>query len=157
VTSWALQDRATSDASIDTFERRFGTDGVGLWALELLSGGRFIGYTGLAPMPDGVPGSGGWEIGWRLAADAWHHGYASEAAGAVLDLAFAAPDGGLGLDAVWSMTAVLNQPSIAVMRRLGMSEYARVEHPRVPVGHVLRPHVVYRVTAAERGPRDASR
>jgi RimJ/RimL family protein N-acetyltransferase len=42
------------------------------------------------------------------------------------------------------MTAVLNVPSQAVMRRLGLAEYARFEHPRVPEGNPLRPHVVYR-------------
>jgi len=151
-----LQDRAASDASIEAIERRFETVGVGLWALQVLEtgdtgelAGEFIGYTGLNPMPDGVPGAGGWEIGWRLAAHAWHRGYATEAARAVLDLAFRPPETGLGLDVVWSMTAVLNEPSIAVMRRLGLTEYARADHPHLATGHPLRPHVFHRATAAE--------
>jgi hypothetical protein len=86
--------------------------------------------------------AGGWEIGWRLAASAWHRGYATEAARAVLRLAF----GELGLDVVWSLTTVTNEPSIAVMRRIGMLEHARVEHPGLPAGHPLRPHVTYRTT-----------
>ena len=41
------------------------------------------------------------------------------------------------------MTAVLNEPSQAVMRRLGLTEVARFGHPRVPAGHPLKPHVTY--------------
>jgi RimJ/RimL family protein N-acetyltransferase len=41
------------------------------------------------------------------------------------------------------MTAVLNEPSQAVMRRIGMAEVARFDHPGIPVGHPLRPHVTY--------------
>jgi len=48
----------------------------------LASTGEFIGFTGLNPMPPGVPGAGGMEVGWRLARGAWHQGYASEAAAA---------------------------------------------------------------------------
>jgi len=41
------------------------------------------------------------------------------------------------------MTAVLNEPSQAVMRRLGLTEVARFSHPRVPAGHPMQPHVTY--------------
>jgi hypothetical protein len=50
---------------------------------------------------------------------------------------------GIGLDEIWSMTALLNEPSQAVMRRLGLTEVARFSHPRVPAGHPLQPHVTY--------------
>ena len=46
---------------------------------------------------------------------------------------------------IWSMTAVLNEPSQAVMRRLGMTLHARFDHPAVEAGHPLRPHVAYRL------------
>jgi RimJ/RimL family protein N-acetyltransferase len=135
----ATLSRAESDALIDRTEANFETLGYGLWALELRQTGQFIGFTGLAPMPDDVPGAGGVEIGWRLARHAWHHGYATEAARATLTAAF----DGVGLAGIWSMTAVLNEPSQAVMRRLGMTEVARFDHPRVPDGHPLKPHVTY--------------
>lgn len=139
-------DRAASDAMIDRLEERFEAQGFGLWALELAHTGQFIGFTGLNPMPDDVPGAGGMEVGWRLARSAWHQGYATEAATAALDVAFT----GVGLPELWSMTAVLNEPSQAVMRRLGMTRYGYFEHPRIEPGHPLRPHVVYRL------PRPAS-
>jgi RimJ/RimL family protein N-acetyltransferase len=135
----ATLSRAESDALIDRTEANFEAFGYGLWALELRQTGQFIGFTGLAPMPDDVPGAGGVEIGWRLARHAWHQGYATEAARAALAVAF----DGVGLGTIWSMTAVLNEPSQAVMRRLGMTEVARFGHPRVPDGNPLKPHVTY--------------
>ncbi len=139
----ATLDRAASDAFVHVIESRFERQGYGLWALEVRETNDFIGYTGLNPMPEGVPAAGGMEIGWRLAKHAWHHGYATEAARAALDVAF----DGVGLREVWSMTAVLNEPSIAVMQRLGMTEAGRFDHPRVPAGP-LRPHVLYHLSWA---------
>jgi RimJ/RimL family protein N-acetyltransferase len=138
----SLLDRAGSDALVDRIEAGFDEHGFGLWALEVTETGQFIGFTGLSPMRPDVPGAGGMEIGWRLDRRAWHHGYATEAARAALRVAF----DGAGLTEIWSMTAVLNEPSQAVMRRLGLTEVARFEHPAVPVGHRLRPHVTYHLS-----------
>jgi RimJ/RimL family protein N-acetyltransferase len=139
--------RAASDAYMDRIEALIQRQGFGLWALELAETGRFLGFTGLNPMPPGVPGAGGMEVGWRLASHAWHQGFATEAATAALDVAFR----GAGLAEVWSMTAVLNEPSQAVMRRLGMTLYRHFEHPRIAAGHPVRPHVVYRIARPATG------
>jgi RimJ/RimL family protein N-acetyltransferase len=144
----ATLDRAASDAMIDRIESAFDQRGYGLWALEVTATGEFIGFTGLNPMPDGVPGAGGLEVAWRLARHAWHHGYATEAARAALGVAF----DGVGRAEIWSMTAVLNEPSQAVMRRLGLTEVARFDHPRVPAGHPIRPHVAYHLTRPQAEP-----
>jgi RimJ/RimL family protein N-acetyltransferase len=138
-------DRASSDAFIDRIESRFEAYGYGLWALEVSETGQFIGFTGLSPMPDDVPGAGGLEVGWRLAKQAWHHGYATEAARAAVTVAF----NDLGFDEVWSMTAVINEPSMAVMRRIGMVEVDRFDHPRVPAGHKLQSHVTYHLARSD--------
>jgi RimJ/RimL family protein N-acetyltransferase len=136
-------DRAASDAFVDQIESLFAVQGYGLWALEVSGTGEFIGFTGLNPMPPGVPGEGGVEVGWRLARHAWHRGYATEAARAAIRVAF----DGVGLAEIWSMTAVLNEPSLAVMRRLGMTEAARFNHPKVPPGHPIELHVAYHLAA----------
>ena len=49
------------------------------------------------------------------------------------------------------MTAVLNTPSQAVMRRIGMTEAVRFEHPGVPDGSPLRPHVMFHLAGPGRG------
>jgi len=46
---------------------------------------------------------------------------------------------------------VLNEPSQAVMRRLGMTLHGHFEHPRIEPGHPLRPHVVYRIARPAAG------
>ena len=148
----AVQDRAASDVSIDRMEALFERQGFGLWALELAGTGEFLGFTGLNPMPQGVPGAGGMEVGWRLGQHAWHQGYATEAAVAAVNVAF----NGIGLEELWSMTAVLNEPSQAVMRRIGMTLYARFEHPRIEPGHPIRPHVAFRMTPGQTAAPSAS-
>ena len=142
----SVLDRAASDDLIDRFERRFDEQGFGLWALEVLATGEFIGFTGLNPMPLGVPGAGGQEVGWRLARHAWHHGYATEAAWAALEVGFIS----VGLAEIWSITAVLNTPSQAVMQRLGMSHDPAddFDQPRFPPGHPVCRHVLYRLQKA---------
>ncbi|HSS66924.1 MAG TPA: GNAT family N-acetyltransferase [Nocardioidaceae bacterium] len=138
----SLQDRSTSDAFVDRIEAHFDEHGFGLWALETAGAGDFIGFTGLNPMPVGVPGEGDYEVGWRLAEGAWGHGYATEAALAALQVGF----DGLGLTEIWSITAVLNKPSEAVMLRLGMRRFEEFEHPKVELEHPIRLHVAYRLS-----------
>src|SRR5262249_21720686 len=130
-----------ADACIDWREALFGRGGFGLWALGEAATGRLLGFPGLNPMPPGVPGAGGMEVGWRLARHAWHHGYATEAGAAALGVAFR----GGGLPEIWSITAVQNEPSQGVMRRLGMTLHAQFEHPRIEPRHPLRRHVAFRL------------
>ena len=86
------------------------------------------------------------EIGWRFASAAWGRGWATEAATAVLDHAFHT----IGLAEVVAFTVPENERSRALMERLGMQRDpgADFEHPRLPVGHPLRPHVLYRLRRA---------
>ena len=131
-------DRAGSDALMDWVRSVRAERGVGLWAVERRADGVLLGWAGLNPMPDGTPGAGEWEVGWRLARHAWGHGYATEAATEGVRVARE-----LGLPRVWSMTVPANVRSIAVMRRLGLVEHGTFEHSRFPPGHRLREHVAY--------------
>jgi RimJ/RimL family protein N-acetyltransferase len=136
-------DRDESDRFIDSVEARFEAGGIGQWAVERRADSQFLGFTGLAPATFEASFTPAIEVGWRLAPSAWGHGYATEAGRASLRYGFDV----LGLDAILSWTAVLNLPSIAVMERLGMRHDPAddFDHPRIPVGHPLRPHVLYRM------------
>jgi RimJ/RimL family protein N-acetyltransferase len=149
----SVLDMPTSDDLAERLDAGFDAYGHGRWALERRDTGEFIGFTGLGPMPADVPGSGGMEIGWRIVRAHWRQGYAVEAATAALDAVFdPTPDASRGptaLDEVNSITAVINEPSRAVMRRLGMRHVDDFAHPVVPEGSPIRPHVRYVLTRDE--------
>jgi ribosomal-protein-alanine N-acetyltransferase len=113
----------------------------GLWALE--AQGRFIGFTGLSVPAFEAHFTPCVEIGWRLAADAWGRGYATEAARVALAYGFTV----LGLDEIVSFTAPENLRSRRVMERIGMDRDpdGDFDHPRIAAGHRLRRHVLYRL------------
>lgn len=116
--------------------------GWGLWAVEVKDSAPFIGFVGLARPSDDLPCSPCVEIGWRLAAAHWGNGYAAEAARAALACAFDT----LHLPEVVSFTAENNQPSRRVMTRIGMQfDGETFLHPRLPAGHPLQKHVLYRL------------
>jgi RimJ/RimL family protein N-acetyltransferase len=136
----ALLSRAESDAFAERAAASLGEHSWGLWAVE--RSGAFLGFTGLAIPRFEAHFTPAVEIGWRFARSAWGHGYATEAASAVLRFAF----GELGLDEVVSFTAVRNRRSRAVMERLGMTHDPAedFEHPALPEDSPLRRHVLYR-------------
>lgn len=68
-----------------------------------------------------LPGTGQGEIGWALSADARGKGYATEAADAVLKLAFEE----LGFHRICAGLDARNTASAAICARLGMREEAR--------------------------------
>src|ERR1700709_5138 len=63
--------RAESNALLDRNESHFRLHGYGLWALEDLRTGRFVGLTGLAVVNFAAPFAPAVEIGWGLARAAW--------------------------------------------------------------------------------------
>lgn len=136
-------DREQSDALAARIQAEIAELGYGLWAVELVASREFIGFVGLEPVTFTAPFTPATEVGWRLGRKHWGQGYATEAAREALRFAFEQ----LRLDEVVSMTARSNLRSIAVMERLGMTRDPAddFEHPRVPEGHPLRRHVLYRI------------
>ena len=118
----------TIDESIGDFAAR----GFGVWLIELGSATGLIGTAGLRPL-----GSSGLEIFYSLAPGAWGHGYATEAARAVVEYGL----GPLGLPEVLAEVDEGNAASVAVVRRLGMTPYAVVPG-------LLGPMTRYRITGA---------
>ena len=133
---------------VDRIRPHVDEHGYGLWAVEVIDGDPFIGFVGLMWQDFPAHLTPALEVGWRLQRAAWGHGFATEAARAAVDFAFEAA----GVPEVVSMTAPENVASIAVMERLGMSHdpVDDFDHPRVPEGHRLRRHVLYRMTPDRR-------
>ena len=136
--------RAESDALAGRIRDHFVAHGFGPWAVEVPGAASFIGFVGFAVARFEAHFTPCVEIAWRLAAGHWGKGYASEAASAALGHAF----GLLGLEEVVSFTVPANRRSRRVMERLGMTRLPAddFEHPSLPEGHPLRPHVLYRLS-----------
>ena len=131
----------TIEESIGDFAAR----GFGVWLIELGSAAGpvstaarldtvagLVGTAGLRPL-----GGSGLEIFYSLAPGAWGHGYATEAARAVVEYGL----GPLGLPEVLAEVDEGNAASVAVVKRLGMTPYAVVPG-------LLGPMTRYRITAA---------
>ena len=149
-------DRDESDALVDRILGRWREDGFGLFAVERVADGRFLGFAGAMTLPwapDPFP-----EIGWRLAREGWGQGYATEAAREAMRFAFE----DAGIEELVSYTTVGNVRSRRVMAKLGMARRDPSApydflHPRLPEGHPLRPHVTYRLARAAWRDASASR
>ena len=136
--------RAESDNFAQGAEAVIAQRGWGLWAVELREGREFIGCVGLSVPLFQAPFTPCVEILWRLKRTSWGRGFATEAARKSLEFAFVS----LGLFEVVAFTVPANSRSRAVMERLGMNHDAAddFDHPRLPAGHPLRRHVLYRLT-----------
>jgi RimJ/RimL family protein N-acetyltransferase len=139
--------RDQSQAGLERIGAHFAAHGFGLWPVERRSDGSFVGMAGLALPSFTARFTPCVEVGWRLLAAYWGHGYATEAAGAALGFGFER----LGLREIVSFTTVNNHRSRRVMDRLGMvrSPDDDFMHSALPDGHALRPHVLYRPTRAD--------
>jgi RimJ/RimL family protein N-acetyltransferase len=146
-----LLTREESDAMIQRILNHRDQHGFSLWAIEVPGVAPFIGFTGLTVPRFDAPFMPCVEIGWRLARNAWGHGYATEAARAALQFGF----GELGLKSIVSFTVPRNERSWRVMERIGMTRSLTedFEHPLLPVGHPLSWHVLYRIESNSMRPK----
>lgn len=71
----------------------------------------------------------------------WNKGYATEGAIKCLDYGFNI----LGLNDVFSFTSKINEPSINVMKKIGLIEQDTFLHPNISEDNPLRPHVLYKI------------
>ena len=139
----AVLSQEESDAVADRIERHFREHGFGLCAAELRHGGTLIGFIGLSIPAFQAHFTPCVEVGWRLDADYWGQGLATEGARAAVQYGFEV----LGLEEIVSFTVPAKMRSRRVMEKLGMS-YSPADdfdHPRLPEGHPLRRHVLYRL------------
>ena len=136
--------RERSDASFNALRQEIDARGWGFWATELRESAEFIGFVGISVPRHSLPFMPCVETGWRLAKEHWHKGYATEAARESLRYGFETPM----LGEIVAFTALGNQPSRAVMARLGMVRDAQqdFDHPAVPSESAARRHCLYRLS-----------
>jgi RimJ/RimL family protein N-acetyltransferase len=120
------QVRAVAWRTFMTMAGSWAIYGFGFFMVRERSSGRVVGRIG-THRPDGWPGT---EVGWALHGDAQGMGYATEAAAAAMDFAFDR----LGWSEVIHCIDPLNEPSMAVARRLG-SQVLREAWLPEPISH----------------------
>jgi RimJ/RimL family protein N-acetyltransferase len=135
--------RDENDAVIGRIEAHHARNGFGPLAAELRNTGEFAGLVILMIPPFDAHFTPCVEIGWRFAAAYWNQGLATEGARVLMRFGFDE----LKLTEIVSMAVRENRPSRRVMEKLGMTLDCEFDHPRIPEGHWLRRHVLYRKAA----------
>lgn len=135
--------REESHAGVDLIEESFARHGFGLWAVEIPDQAPFAGFIGLAVPRFEAHFTPCVEIGWRLAAEFWNRGYATEGARAALAFGWQVAQ----LQEIVAIAVPSNLASLRVMDKLGMirDPLGDFDHPRIAEGHRLRRHVLYRI------------
>ena len=111
-----------SAAAVARWRRHWDEHGFGLWAVEELESGRFVGRVGVQfhrLWPDDP------EVGWGIDPDLWGRGYAREAGAEAITHAFAT----LAVPRLVSIVLPGNAASIAVQERLGIRPWQTVWWP----------------------------
>ena len=135
-----LQTEEETLQQIKRIKKHFEEYGYGLYAMERIDDGDFIGFTGFSHPTFKSHFTPCVEIGWRLKADSWGNGFATEAAIACLKYGFTE----LQLPEIYSFTAAINLPSVNVMKKCGMAYLETFEHPAMTEGDKLKTHVLYK-------------
>jgi RimJ/RimL family protein N-acetyltransferase len=138
----SVRTRAETEAQVARLREHFDRHGYGYWALEIAGVAPFIGFVGLKITQFEAPFAPCVDIGWRLAFEHWGRGYVTEGARAALEFGFHE----LRLNEIVSFTVPANLRSRRVMERLGMIHSSAEDFDKVPEGHALRRHVLYRLS-----------
>ncbi len=129
-------------------QERYSRDGFGLWAVVLRETGEMVGQCGITRQQ--IDDDEVTEVGYLFARAHWHRGYATEAAAAARDWAFAA----LPIDAVYAKVRTTNIASMNVAIRLGMTVRGTfTTHYR----GVDMPHLAFAIDRPAGSPRPSKR
>jgi [ribosomal protein S5]-alanine N-acetyltransferase len=135
----AVYDLARARLVLENIRAAYERLGYSLLVVERKSDGAFVGQVGLLHWDD-VDAREDVEVAYMLSPECWGAGYATEAARASRDWAFAH----LGVDRVVSFIVTENRPSIAVARRNGMRRLKRLEQNRFG-----KPIYIYGISRSE--------
>lgn len=136
--------RGQSDHFVEAINQHFDEHGYGLWAVETQDA-PFIGYIGLWWSRFESWFTPQLEVGFRLAAEHWGKGYATEGGRGCVQWVF----DNLNLPSMHSWTAHLNKRSVSAIQKIGLKKIGDFDHPRLAPDDRLRPHSVFRVTREE--------
>ena len=133
---------AESDAMIQRIQAHMERHGFGFFAAALRDTGEFIGMVGMSHVPFEAHFTPCVEIGWRIVRGVLESGLRHGRGSRMPALCV----GSACLAEVVAFTVPANLRSRRVMEKLGMTRNPAddFDHPRLPEGHPLRRHVLYR-------------
>ena len=111
------------------------------YAVDFLETKSWMGYIGFQHTRFEAEFTPAVEIGYRLLPEYWNLGIATEGASACLKFGIES----LKIPQIVSFTAKINIPSQRVMQKIGLVYQQDFEHPLLPEGDKLRPHVLYKL------------
>lgn len=120
-----LSTKEEAAAYITKLTDHFEEYGFTYYKVVLKKSDSFVGFIGLKWVKNDIPLAPFVDIGWRLLPDFWGRGLATEGAKACLAFAFSE----LQLSEVYSLAPLVNKPSIAVMKKIGMQYLESFDHP----------------------------
>ena len=121
---WPVWTQAETEAWVAAQMRRYAQDGFGLWAITFKDSDEAIGDCGLVRHE--VDGAMETDIGWHVLRAHWGQGYATEAAEASRDYAFAQ----VGVERLVAQIHPENYASRRVAEKIGMRLLREYEHAR---------------------------
>ena len=116
--------------------------GYGYFAVDEINTRNFIGFIGILDQTYEASFMPSIDIGWRLNKSYWGKGYATEGAKACIHHAFKT----LELKSLVSIAPKLNQKSINVMEKIGMTKHLEFKHPKIENYSPLQDCVCYKIT-----------
>jgi len=122
-------------------KKQFETNRFCYFAVDELEKEEFIGFIGISEQTYEADFTPCIDIGWRIAAQHWDKGFATEGAKKVLAYAF----NELGLDRILSIAPMVNTASEHVMQKIGMQKVKTFEHSLLKDNERLKQCVLYEI------------
>lgn len=110
---------------VERMQVHYQEKGYCYFPVDRLDTNQFIGFIGISTQTWPSAYSSFIDIGWRLSAQQWQLGFASEGAKRCLDYAFT----DLHINQIHAIAPKINNPSIAVMKKIGMTFLEEFDHP----------------------------
>lgn len=136
----SVQSLAETTAFVERQIEMQTSKGYCYYAATLLATGQLIGFIGLSYQTYPSTFTPSVDIGWRLAAEHWGIGLATEGARAVLAYGHEQ----LAIQAIYAVAPLVNTSSIAIMKKIGMQFYTSFDHPYLTNCPTLESCVCYR-------------
>lgn len=140
-----INDASTSRAAMRRYQKMYEERGYCYFAVDRLIDEQFIGFIGLCYQDYEASFTPVVDIGWRLDKAFWAKGYATEGALSCLRYGFQE----IGLEKIVAIAPQINQPSIHVMQKIGMTKVLDFKHPKLGDYPVLVDCVCYEKLASQ--------